>query len=267
MFANRPAPAPQSPVALNQAPMMARLERRTLQGDCGQEESDVLMFPTPPREACIVPSFSFKQVKHNNLGGLGPDTGAPTLVFGEALPGIDLVVSNITAYNAKDPSKNGFGGNGAFAQVNLFQDRAVGLRLNLVDAATGRPRVVNHVWLTMLDLDQGLSCKARSGVVTAGYSAYYLAPGSNLKVTSNDGHTTGFQASRRGTGTDNPENAQTLAPEQMDRAVAFLFSNTSQISLSLSLTQGFGGRNFMFAGASALTEANCINALDVAFIH
>lgn len=99
--------------------------------------------PPPPLAPCIGEALSFdltgSDLLHSNLGGAGPDCGAPHtarfvntgvrfLEDGTAVH-IDLVVSNTSTYTPADASKNGL--HGSLAQLSIAANTDVGIRMEV----------------------------------------------------------------------------------------------------------------------------------------
>ena len=78
-----------------------------------------------PRPGIVHLDFENVSVLHNNLGGVGPDSDVPRVIWYERIARldstwIDLIVTNITYYDSFKPSLNGLSINGgAVGNLNL----------------------------------------------------------------------------------------------------------------------------------------------------
>lgn len=219
-------------------------------------------------------TFDLSNVIHSNLGGAGPDTGSPDLVFGNVMDGINLVITALSAYtpNMLNPA-GGVLRNGArdgFGVINLASGSSVDLKFALVDAATNAPEPRSFV-MTFFDADHGMAHESREAFTLNGFTSYVVDPATTLTVTATaiDAYTladgngiASFTSSLRGSKEDNPLSPLSLSPLQKERSVTAYFENKAEFVVSLSET-GYDnpqGRNHFFAGASNLIcqgEAKC----------
>lgn len=78
-----------------------------------------------PRPGIVHLDFENVSVLHNNLGGVGPDSDVPRVIWYERIARldstwVDLIVTNITYYDSFKPSLNGLSINGgAVGNLNL----------------------------------------------------------------------------------------------------------------------------------------------------
>jgi len=100
--------------------------------------------------------LSTATVLHSNLGGAGPDSGEPTLVFGNVKPGVNLKVSVTSAYtpNMLNPSggvlRNGL--HNGFGRINLAatpDGAANDFVFTFVDATTGAAVAMDPFVMTL----------------------------------------------------------------------------------------------------------------------
>jgi len=78
---------------------------------------------------------------HNNLGGVGPDSGEEGIRYGAVTKvndrTVDLIVNAMGPYQKYDPAVNGV--NGLLGKINLYHERNVDLKFSFVDAETSAP--------------------------------------------------------------------------------------------------------------------------------
>jgi len=99
------------------------------------------------------------KVVQNNLGGLGPDSGAEEIRYKNAIDldgrKLDVVLTAQGEYTSPKPSKNGNTGTG-FGRFTLKTNTASDFKFSFVDGATGEPVGVKDLALTFYDLDEAL---------------------------------------------------------------------------------------------------------------
>lgn len=185
----------------------------------------------------------------NNLGGLGPDTGAQEIryanvgtVYGMT---VDLVVTAVSPYtSSKAQIRNGCKESGTYGVIHVDEGQSVELEFSLQTPA-GAPVPLRAFQFTFLDMDNFLNNQAIESVRVNGHSTYRLSNPTNVSVTGDV-----FSSTTWGVGADNPLDPLTLTEEQRRKSVAFLFENTNAFTATLAVTNGGIGRNFFFAGRS-----------------
>lgn len=183
----------------------------------------------------------------NNLGGVGPGSGAEELRYSKAAnvngQSVDLIVTARSAYSASKPSATGVAG--AFGSINVKCNTEVTLLFKVVDSETGDAVTLDNVALTWYDIDEGKKGKGRSTVTACGDGL--LTSSSSELAIANHGSCWSATSSVAGTKADNPSDPFTLTRAQRQRVATFPFSGVSQFVSTLNVEKGFGGRNFQFA--------------------
>lgn len=234
--------------------------------------------PCPPTfagtvgEACISRAvrldFFNSQLAHKNLGGLGPDEGSMDMRYTrvgrkDGRP-FDLVVRNTSFYRSHNQGRNGLaGGDGGYGIINVKAGSAVDLHFSFEDSESKAPLVLPAFHFSFLDLDESRRTKERLSI--GGFENYTLDSETEVAVKPVAGGAV-FESTRVGFLCDNPRDPMTLGEvtckgqsvNQKRRAVTFLFSNVSGFDLNLEAScrkncGRQGGRNFLFAGSSALS--------------
>lgn len=187
-------------------------------------------------------------VAQNNLGGVGPDEGAEEIRYSNAAVvngrTVDLVLSTDGAFQTHKPSANGNAG--AFGKINVKCGTSVTVNMRVVDSENGQPVTLDKVALTWYDLDEGKRAKGRATVTTCGSTGAIVSENTELTV-AREGDCSSATSSVAGTGRDNPTSPHQLNSVQIARAVTLPFNGVSEFSSTLSLAQGYKGRNFLFA--------------------
>jgi len=202
-----------------------------------------------PEEVCTnAVKMNTLTVTQNNLGGVGPDSGAEEIRYSNAAvingKAVDLVLTTDGEFKSSKPSVNG--NSGAFGRLNVKCGSSVTVTMNVVDAETGNPVLLDSVALTWYDLDEGKKGKGRATVTTCGSTGAIVSENTELTV-KREGDCSSATSSVAGTGKDNPTSPHQLDSVQISRALTLPFKQVSSISSTLSLAKGFKGRNFLFA--------------------
>lgn len=183
----------------------------------------------------------------NNLGGVGPDSGAEELRFGNAASinerSVDLVITTNSAYEPNKASATGVAR--GFGVINVKCGTEVTLLFNVVDSETGEAVALDNVALTWYDVDEGKRGKGRSTAMACGDGM--LTSSTTELTTAKLGSCWSATSSVAGTKADNPETPFTLTRAHRQRTVTFPFSDVSSFSSTLNVENGYKGRNFLFA--------------------
>jgi len=187
-------------------------------------------------------------VTQNNLGGVGPDAGAEEIRYGNAAVvdgrAVDLVLTTDGTFRTSKPSKNGK--TGAFGIINVKCGSSVTVKMRVVDSESGSPVTLERVAVTWYDLDEGKKQKGRASVQTCGSTGAIVSENTELTVVREGGCSTAT-SSVAGTGKDNPRNPNQLDTLQISRSLTLPFVGVSEWTSTLSLAQGYKGRNFLFS--------------------
>lgn len=210
--------------------------------------------------------FLNAQVLHTNLGGAGPDAGDATLVFGNVMPGTNLVVTALSAYTPNELNPDGGASrNGiqhGFGVINMASDSSVDLKFALVDSDSGEPKVLDSFLFTIFDADHGSSHESREAVTVSGFSAFKVSDDTALDITETatddesllaGGGVATFTSTMKGGKAGNPVSPMSLDDVQKMKTVVFLFEDKSEFLVTAG-ESGYAkaqGRNLLFAGSSA----------------
>ena len=217
----------------------------------------------------------------SNLGGLGPDTDAPSQTFRRSKVGkvgnvfIDLVVSNVTEFKPKlqAPGRvvdwsgsvvNGYGQISLDGTQDTSATTHMDLKLSFVEHGTDTPYTLTKFRFAFFDFDRtapgGIDCLELDTTHIASYSVH---PQTELSPPALDLSQPKPKvcATAVGTGPDNPEkneDAEDLTDEQRKRAIEVTYSNTAEVLLTFSATGKVGitgGRSLIFKGAAPILDA------------
>lgn len=194
-------------------------------------------------------------VVQNNLGGLGPDDGAEEVRYNNAIDlngkKLDVVLTVEGGYSAKKPQKNGYA-DGGFGRITMQPKSSTDFKLTFVDATTGQLVSVPDLALTFYDLDQGKNGNQQERISVCGAKEVYTTSDTELDHQSS-GVCNTLTSTTRGTGKDNPRQANDITKMQAARSATFEFHSRASISFSAGiLKKGKAPRNIMFSFESAV---------------
>lgn len=201
--------------------------------------------------------YGLARVSYSNLGNQGPDTASPEGIRYTDIANIngkdvDLIINAVgDGYRPHKASKNGL--NGKYAQINMIKSLTTSFDFRFVGKDDDEPVVIDSVYLSVLDLDEGKRGKLRESVSIDNYAVSYLTEDTEIKATTEGNGAVRYDSSMPGTGKDNPKDPMSLNERQKNRGVTFLFDTVSTFRVTLSIGGGPpSGRNFMFAGKSTV---------------
>jgi len=210
----------------------------------------------------------------SNLGGFGPDTSAPPELryagiagvdTSEHVKSVDIVVTALSGYKAKNPDVNGFnnggkpGNSGCFGIINL-DDTGDGAKADLefkfVESGTDNTVHVNMWEFLLYDIDMGVNNTAiESLTVYDEIDRYLFSPHAKFSETGDLKTGITFTATEVGDGADNPTDPANLTPDQINKTFIGIYANVEKFHVTFGVTGGKGGRNFMFAGQTVSATA------------
>jgi len=189
-------------------------------------------------------------VVQNNLGGLGPDSGAEEIRYKNAIDldgrKVDVVLTAEGDYKTPKSSVNGNNA-GGFGKFTMKTKTSTNFKFSLVDATTGEPVGIKDLALTFYDLDQAKNSRQQETITACGAGEVYTTSDTEL-VYSNSGVCHGFTSTTKGTGKDNPTLANDLTKTQAARSVTYEFHSRATISFSASISgKGTNPRPILFS--------------------
>jgi len=244
----------------------------------GQPETTTTTTPQCDPQATMF-DFSKATILHNNLGNMGPDSGAQSLRYGnvgnaqgdpegKTLPvqgPIDMIVETL---NPDFTSKKQKGLKGKSGIINVYTGSKADMKFTFVWAGTNDEVELEAFYITILDLDIGWDYAEMVDV--RGYDQIYIPTDHEYDVVDTD---TGkrITATKRGNGCDNPVDPMSLivkecagfVVDQRTRTFTMLFKKTSSFSLSFAAPVQIPGkeknngaiRNLLFSGVSELIDS------------
>jgi len=204
---------------------------------------------------CSRTELTLSNLTVNNLGGQGPDSGTDhTITFGNVFPEADvkvnLVIEVAGTYHPKNSARNGR--KGTFGVLNVRSGYEASLRFYFVNAITGASETVPGFLFSIYDLDTGKTDGTGVEYVeVSGYSSYKTFETTDVLAEPIDASSGMFYGTTNGYGFDNPKNLMDLTELQKKRLVSYEFPHTELFHIGFGATNGKGGRNLYFRGASS----------------
>merc|ERR1719420_1270782 len=208
-------------------------------------------------------NFFNAQVTQNNLGGVGPDSGAEEIRYSNVANGMDLVLTTDAPYKVNDVVKDydgvmmsgegNNGINGKFGQVNVKGNTAVKLTFTLVEEGTNIPADVapdQTIFFSVYDLDTGKGTEYAQ--FTTDVDSWSVTETTTAKVKMVKGKLYA-EAGRPGNDDDNPTDPLDMIQIQKDSAVWITYKGRNTWGLTFgekgnTSKKKPGGRNLLFAG-------------------
>mmetsp|Transcript_9301 Transcript_9301/g.20695 ORF Transcript_9301/g.20695 Transcript_9301/m.20695 type:complete len:475 (-) Transcript_9301:88-1512(-) len=191
------------------------------------------------------------QMLNNNLGGAGPDvTLEKGMVFGSVAPDVDLVVSNITVYEA-DTSHNGI--QGGFGTIGVAAGTSVDLKFSLVSRTTGQLVKKDNFTFSAVHLDCALDGTGQLQLIASGYKKFYVSADTMVKFERMTDGRVAFLSSAR-------SDLQSMVPGLLEvddtvmaSSVALEYHDVSEFEVTLVARSGpTPTRFFHFVTSSAV---------------
>jgi len=234
------------------------------------------LLSTDPTRCSNVMDWNFfnAKVTENNLGGVGPDSGAKEIRYSGVANGMDLVLTTDDDY-AVNPKVKAYeidgdtvmldgagnnGINGKFGQVNVKGNTDVKLTFTLVEEGSNTPADVapeQTIFFSVYDLDTDGPGKGYEFVdFTTPVDSYSVTKGTTCQMKGNKEHLYAT-ARRKGNNDDNPTDPLHMTQTQKDSAIWITFKGRNTWGMTFGEKgnkSGKGGRNLLFAGRA---EGDC----------
>lgn len=200
------------------------------------------------------------------MGGAGPDDGAVNIRYEEAgmfggKP-FDIVVDATTAYTPANNLETGYEcglpaqgcTTGHFGSINVAAGTSVDLTISFQESATQVPITLSKFLFSLHDLDTSADNKTEEVVYISGFGDDSTVGADIENTVADDGRTR--LIARKADDGNSPDNPLRLETAEKRRSAAFVFEDTSSISLTLEATcngcAATDSRNFLFGGDTNL---------------
>lgn len=200
-------------------------------------------------------SFASREVVYSNLAGQGPDNVSDEAmlisnVFPEFTENVDLLIRALGHYYPNNVSRNGL--YGEFLNINIKAGTHASFHFQFLHHSSKTPIRMPTTLITFADIDK----QKKEGEETVSVAPFVEATTSFDSAIRQEEFDAVVEehASTPGSEMDNPQHPLALSRKDKDRSVTYLLPEGSEFWVNLSVTAGWEGRNFLFAGASNL---NC----------
>lgn len=199
--------------------------------------------------------LTLSSLVYSNLGKKGPDFDQPEgLRFNRILENkgksVDLIVHALNEYNPQNISQNRL--NGKFVQINIARSQSVDLKFRFVDSATSEDVIIDFMYFSMFDIDEGRFKHLAESLTIGGFAASYLKDDTEIVETVLPDGRVKYESSTHGIIEDNPKEPKKLTEQQSKRAVTFLFTKITSFDATFASNSigPLSGRNFLVGGKS-----------------
>merc|ERR1711865_501124 len=161
-------------------------------------------------------NFLNAKVTQNNLGGMGPDSGAREIRYAGVSNGIDLILTTDAAY-VVNPKVKEYEIDGVTRQLNGAGNNDVKLKFTLVEAGTDIPADVapeQTVFFSVYDLDTNGPSGYEFVDFTTPVDSYSVTKTSTARIRGNDAHLVAT-ALRKGDDSGNPTDPLSMTQVQL----------------------------------------------------
>jgi hypothetical protein len=217
--------------------------------------------------------FAHAQIIHSNLGGYGPDKGAPTLLYkGIATfrdQKVDMIVSTDMRYHPGDSTVNGKGS--AMGRISMNGTGTAPLKFQFVNSVTQQPMYLTKLFFTLFDVSSVEDAEHENmEVIASGVREYFVSRKTAVPVRSlnRSSYLFGRNVDRRALdvaryandvglpneGDKKQANVKDLWLDSINRTVVLMFRDVSQFTLMVKVEPVVMGRNFEFTGYSEVVE-------------
>lgn len=234
-------------------------------------------------ESFVELDFERAEMAHSNLGGQGPDEGAPRSLHYRRIAKVDgdqvdLMVTTSHGDRLGLPERNGKGS--VMGRVSLNGTSPVHLRFQFVSAATKMPVVLPKVMFTLFDLwDDGhhpnvevdvagaseyfasaeaaLLMEAARGADSDGGCSYAIGSAARANESASEHHPSRPRALEDDSGrkaSDREKSVEEMWQSSVNRSVVFVFRSRSEFSIAARAKPGPAGWDLEFAGWSEVAE-------------
>jgi len=171
---------------------------------------------------------------------------------------IDLVVTASSGYTGKS-FRNGL--SGQYGNINLSPGSSADFTFSFSESGSSTSVKLDSLYFTVFDIDAGVNKMGKmmqtESVTFSGFKSFSVGANCELHRQISPGQST-FTATTHGVGKDNPTDPAKLTAQQTSRSVTFLYTSVSSFKAKFAVLgrkNKKGGRNFLFAGESEISQS------------
>lgn len=189
------------------------------------------------------PYMKIMKVKHDNLGGKGPDKGDHSLIYDVKVMGgpsdgdeFEIhfrVTSPEKDFKPQAPKEIGL--QGKYGSINLKADSNVTLLIRAFDPKTKKVIPFKSFFFTFFDLDEGPDHHATESIVIHHFAQAVISEHSQVKVEKLATGGLKLSATKEGSGDDNPKDPTKLTKGQFQKAVTVWVKDQDHFEATFSV--------------------------------
>ncbi|CAE8634386.1 unnamed protein product [Polarella glacialis] len=215
------------------------------------------------------PDFTVKRVLHNNLGGHGPDSGEPTIIYhieaSNMDDDLDLVMEALNRQDFKpwDVRKGGMWDK--YQSVNIKGGSELHARFTFRNHRTHEPVTLPQFDMEFFDMDEQSRHVGREKITFHGqWTEYMLEKDALMSTTASGAHDEdlSFESTTTGTGSDNPADPDKLTLGEARKAFGITYRHVHSFDVTMSASAAPWPRFFLFAAKPSLLTLKSKDELD-----
>ncbi|CAE8603314.1 unnamed protein product, partial [Polarella glacialis] len=215
------------------------------------------------------PDFTVKRVLHNNLGGQGPDSGEPTIIYhieaSNMGDDLDMIMEALNPQDFKPWDAKKAGMWDKYQSVNIKGGSELHARFSFRSHRTHEPVTLPHFDMEFFDMDEQSSHVGREKITFHGQWREYMLEKDALMSTSVSGahdEDLSFEATSIGTGSDNPPDPDKLILREARKAFGITYRHAHSFDVTMSASAAPWPRFFLFIPKPSLLTLKSKDELD-----
>ncbi|CAE8640219.1 unnamed protein product, partial [Polarella glacialis] len=215
------------------------------------------------------PDFTVKRVLHNNLGGHGPDSGEPTIVYHVEASNmdddLDLVMEALNPQDFKPWDVKKAGMWYKYQSVNIKGGSELHARFTFRNHRTHEPVTLPLFDMEFFDMDEQSPHVGREKITFHGqWTEYMLEKDALMSTTVSGAHDEdlSFESTTTGTGSDNPADPDKLTLGEARKAFGITYRHTHSFDVTMSASAAPWPRFFIFMPKPSLLTLKSKDELD-----
>ncbi|CAE8640546.1 unnamed protein product, partial [Polarella glacialis] len=215
------------------------------------------------------PDFTVKRVLHNNLGGHGPDSGEPNIIYhieaSNMDDDLDLVMEALNRQDFKPWDVKKAGMWDKYQSVNIKGGSELHARFTFRNHRTHEPVTLPQFDMEFFDMDEQSRHVGREKITFHGqWTEYMLEKDALMSTTASGAHDEdlSFESTTTGTGSDNPADPDKLTLGEARKAFGITYRHAHSFDVTMSASAAPWPRFFIFAAKPSLLTLKSKDELD-----
>ncbi|CAE8608643.1 unnamed protein product [Polarella glacialis] len=215
------------------------------------------------------PDFTVKRVLHSNLGGQGPDSGEPNIIYhieaSNMDDDLDLVMEALNPQDFKPWDVKKAGMWDKYQSVNIKGGSELHARFTFRNHRTHEPVTLPRFDMEFFDMDEQSRDVGREKITFHGqWTEYMLEKDALMSTTASGAHDEdlSFESTTTGTGSDNPADPDKLTLGEARKAFGITYRHAHSFDVTMSASAAPWPRFFIFAAKPSLLTLKSKDELD-----